>query len=130
MKKVLLYFGCMRDKGHYLFESERSGSLMQDRLPSNIIIPNFNKRVLFGIDSTYCPMDGVNYAPEGYYNECVIPPLRILAWWDYSVDQRPGSNSNLIGYGYESAEEILLAADIIFPSVMKRQKIRPTPFNK
>ena len=111
--KRLLYFGCMRDKGHNLFDE--SGCSIRSRL---VGIPNVNEQIFEIIDASFTSRD----LTQGKYNDCVIPPLRIVAWWDYSIDSRPGSNSNLIGYGYESAEEMIDDSYKIFPSVMNRQK--------
>lgn len=123
MKKKLLYFGCMKEKGHHLFEHDDSYS--SDRR-GEIIFRDYpvNARVLDYLDGTFAPCDRT----EGVYNDCVIPPLRIVAWWDLSVDDRPGSNSVLIAFGYNSAEEIIDDAYKLFPTVMNRQP-RPKPCN-
>jgi len=71
-------------------------------------------------------MDGV-YVPghtreQGQYQVSVVPPFCIVAWHDFTVDKRPGSNSALLGIGYgASVEDIFADAAIKFPSVMKRQ---------
>lgn len=57
----------------------------------------------------------------GKYLESIIPPFRIVSWWDRSGDSRPGSNSMMIGVGYSSAEEILDDALVKFPVIMSRQ---------
>lgn len=111
--KKLLYYGCIREKGHNLFDTDGYSTA-----PRESLFPvKFNLQILKVIDGSFCPCNPMSQR----YNECIVPPLRIVAWWDYSIDQRPGSNSNLIGYGYESAEEMIDDAFNIFPSVMKRQ---------
>ncbi len=115
--KKLLYFGCIKDAGHYLWETQNS------RIYSfNIKIPGLNKRVLEHLDSVFTPPD---WKPG--YLISIVPPVMIVSWWDNSVDKRPGSNSAFIGYGYKSAEQILDDAVKLFPSVMSRQE-RPKPF--
>ena len=78
-----------------------------------------NRNLLRGIDGTF-PPGGIK-EEQGVYQECIVPPVRILAWWDRSIDNRPQSNSALIGYDYSSASEMLEDAAKMFPSVIKRQ---------
>ncbi len=124
--KRLLYFGCMRGKGHFLFDNSILYSHSIESVARSL--PGVNPSVLKYMDDTYVPY----YKPEGLYNLCIVPPLIIIAWNDYSMDSRPGSNSNLIAYGYEMkgnyAEEIIDDAYKIYPLVMNRQKARPTRF--
>lgn len=117
MEKKLIYFGCIGTIGHHLYGKDVTGS-------HRVNIPNLNPEVIKFIDGTFTPANRT----EGIYNESIVPPVRIVAWWDYSVDNRQGSNSVLIGYGYDSAEEMIDAAYQIFPGVMKRQP-RPVPLN-
>lgn len=119
--RILYYFGCIRDKGHYLWDSD-SSQYYADQMAAKV--PGLNARVLKCMDGTF-PPGGIN-EDEGFYQESIVPPVRIIAWWDRSVDKRHASNSAFIGYGYESAEAILDDAMIKFPSVMKRQP-RPQP---
>jgi len=108
MSKTLLYFGCIGRPGHYLFSSEGYSTDNHTRL-----IPGISEKLLGNMDSVFPPAD----TRAGIYNDCVVPPVRIVSWWDYSVDKRPGSNSNLIGYGYSLAEEMIDDAYKKFPSV-------------
>jgi hypothetical protein len=116
--KILFYFGCRRQAGHYLFEEG------EKLVREDIKIPGVNpyllrlSRVFF--DGPFIPVNGSGYS------ESVIPPLRIICWADNSVDHRRGSHSTFIGYGYESGEEMLDEAVTKFPSVIKRQP-RPKP---
>lgn len=118
--RQLYYFGCLGNKGHFLWDRERSANV-EGVLKT---MPGINPNVLRRIDGTFAP--GNPYEPTGLYMESIVPPVRIVAWWDRSVDSRPGSNSALIGYGYDAAEEMLTDAEVLFPSVMGRQP-RPTP---
>lgn len=106
MNKKLFYFGCIGEKGHYWFPQK----------PLNL--PRVNMNVFDVIDATFTPG---NTREQGAANEVVIGPIRIIAWCDYTVDSRPASNSNLIGYGYDNAEEMFTDAQRLFPSVMNRQ---------
>ena len=116
--KKLYYFGCIGKPGHHFYLNDTCRIR-----PEVVDIPRLNQAVLNSIGS-FPPKD----RSDGYYNECTVPPVKIVAWWDNSVDKRPGSRSVLIGYGYASAEEMINDAYDRFPSVMKRQ-LRPKPAN-
>ena len=120
--KNLLYFGCKEagGAGHFLYDSYLGKITGREHLQKI----KANTQLLKYIDGMYTPLTN----QQGQYNDCVIPPYRIVAWWDYTGDDRSGSNSNLIGIGYESAEEMIDDAYKIFPSIMNRQP-RPTKVN-
>lgn len=115
--KILLYFGVWDVPGHYLHY--QGGRTVREE---NSGIPNVNPSLLRHLDGTFPPpeRDGLSL-----YNESIVPPVRIVAWWDRSGDKRPGSSSTLVGYGYDSAEEMIDEAYKLFPKQMNRQK-RPT----
>lgn len=118
--RKLIYFGCIREAGHYYWTHENYGRFFGEGLASLL---GCNPRLIEHFDGVYPPW------PEkelGRYQESIVPPVRIVAWWDRTVDSRPGSNSALIGTGYDSAQEMLDDAPKWFPSVMKRQP-RPVP---
>ena len=117
--KQLFYFGCWSKKrnGHFLYNSHGDRVRVDD-----VKIPGLNKSILNVLDGTLCPFD----ITEGKYNCVYIYPIIILSWWDYSGDNRGGSNSSLISYGYDS-HEIIDVAYKLFPEQMNRQE-RPTLF--
>lgn len=122
-ERCLLYFGCVGRSGHYLFgKGEVSVKQYDLRFPdaNHHLVEAFYRGGM--LDGVLTPKD----AAQGKYQESIIPPFRLVAWGDYTVDSRGGSNSVLIGYGYESAEQMLDDAPKCFPSVMARQS-RPTP---
>lgn len=120
MNKVLFYFGCMNVPGHYTwFEGRRV-----DKNQIMKLLPNINVSLFSHLDAVYTP--GTSQI-EGVYNESIVPPFRIVAWWDRSLDKRIGSNSALIGVGYDNAEDMLNDAVSFFSEVMKRQKM-PIPY--
>ena len=103
--KKLLYFGCIRQPGHYWFSEGESS------------IP-YADRPKFPIDGVYVPaLD----ARQGAAEEHDLEDCRIIAWHDYTGDHRPNSNSALVGFGYDSVEEMLKDAEAKFPTIMKRQ---------
>ena len=118
LKKKLLYFGCLEDHGHFMHVPERPWRSM-------LYAEDFEKET--GMKGTFYPIDG-KYTPEetseqGDAREVDVAPFKIIAWHDYTVDSRPGSNSALVGFGYTSREEMLADATEKFPGVMKRQPV-------
>ena len=108
--KKLLYFGCIGQAGHYWFENDNATMSYKDR-PT------------FPIDGEYVPKGS---AEQGTAREAILGNYRIVAGNDYTGDSRLGSNSALVGLGYETKEEMLADAVTQFPSVMRRQ---PKPLN-
>lgn len=70
------------------------------------------------IDGRFTPKSTTE---QGLYTQTQQQDWLILAWHDYTVDKRLGSNSVLLGQGYASAAELIADARIKFPSVMRRQ---------
>jgi len=120
--KELLYFGCIGEKGHYLWASENSRPYVYHQLSRAFKLPEHFFRC---IDGMFIPIETKQ---PTFYRYSTIGQVKIIAWQDYTVDSRPGSNSTLIGIGFDDAEEMLIHAETKFPSVMKRQPQRPTPW--
>lgn len=112
---VLFYFGCLHQSGHYLFE------------PPGVSVRGYteikcmSQALRRSLDTAFCPPE--TWQP-GIWLESMVPPWRIVSWWDRSVDSRPGSHSTFIGAGYDSAEELLTAARNLFPQVFARQRVQ------
>jgi hypothetical protein len=122
--KHLFYFGCIGQAGHGWFLPGERRTHEENFFQHTF--PGLNWRVIKMMDSSYCPGD-TEVQAQGVYRESIIPPLRIIAWWDRSgPDTRKGCNSVLFGSGYVDGEEMLDDAARMFPSVMKRQP-RPKP---
>ncbi len=115
--KHLLYFGCIKRTGHFLHVNENE-TCRDYWLKQNL--PTACPRLEMMMDGAFAPW-GIR-EEQGIYRESIVPPLRIVAWWDRSVDCRGASNSALIGFGYASAAEMLDDAVKLFPSVMQRQR--------
>ncbi|WP_445222224.1 hypothetical protein ACKWRH_21450 [Bradyrhizobium sp. Pa8] len=102
-----LYFGCYQEAGHYLFESIE-GHLRK-----------VHNRPEFNFDGLLCPRDPKPYVAAltrlgglGY---------SALAFWDYSVDSRGGSNSIFFAPSLVcSGETIAKGAERFFPEVWRR----------
>ena len=116
MKQVLLYFGCIKDKGHYLWYNEHN------RVPDISVLKSLgvegvSDHFLHCLDETFTWPNEM----QGICKESFVPPFRILAWHDRTIDTRGGSNSALIGVGYTTSQEMVAAAKSQYPSVMQRQ---------
>lgn len=108
--------------------TERGHIANRSALQSITGIEGVTDNFLHAIDGTFTPL----ISGQGAYKESIVPPFRIVAWHDYTVDSRPGSNSALLGIGYESADEMLNDAINHFPAVMQRQTspLHPSVFGR
>lgn len=121
MNNLLFYFGCRNNKpGHYLWHGSQTFDYRNYR--SRL---NFKADVLGCLDGTFI----LKNAQEGQYAVSHLPGLIIIAWPDYSVDGRPGSNSVLVAATdeYKTVEQVLDAAKSMYPDIMARQKGPLTP---
>lgn len=124
MNKRLFFFGCDDSAGHYLFPSLRDSDKAQ--------MPGANFKIIKNIDGLFTPEDDKSQGAGQYFK---IGPLSIIAWHDYTIDKRPGSNSNLIGYGYEGEPDQIIDSmfkdfKTAFPSKYKRQVVPIVIVNK
>lgn len=100
-----LYFGCIKEAGHYLFAPQ-------------------DKNIYGEWHRWIAPRDGL-LAPT-FCREAGKALLHhydgftVLAFWDYSVDKRPGSNSMFIVPGIKSFHTTMQAASKYFPQVCDR----------
>ena len=116
---TILYFGCIKESGHYLWNE----GLVHEYRAEALGISRSLERSLDGL---FCPPEGSHY----YEYMCShVPPWRIISWWDCSVDTRPGSHSTFLFKDYSllvDPEKLLEDAARVFPSVFTRQsKIKP-----
>ncbi len=106
-KTKFLYFGCDQQTGHYLFsEGMRYPGEEFTRLRNldGMLAPQHDRN---GYIATFARLDG--------HGVCAI------SFWDYSVDQRGGSNSTFFATSLTiSPEELLAEAKQRFPNVFKR----------
>lgn len=58
---------------------------------------------------------------QGAANLVEVRGWTVLAWWDYTGDKRPGSNSALIVEGCHSFDDVLHVMAEAFPTVYRRQ---------
>ncbi len=118
--RMALYFGCWRDKGHFLndtsgriiYQWQRQDlpwdiELMDTGLLKNGKIPD----VLTG--KVYWCCGGKDAFWYAFY------------WWDRSIDSRPNSHSGFYvrGFGWPEPQEAFDWACTQFPHIVKRQPI-------
>lgn len=119
----VLYFGCIRDTGHYLWEGEGSGMCRagRDALP-------FDYRELDG-----CWTLPGERSRFGYWTrrpgQSVCKLTHAHGWtfvgcWDNTVDGRPGSSSTFLAPGTLTFGEVLALAREVFLSVVARIEAR------
>lgn len=99
-----LYFGCVDEVGHYLFgiHGKSHGNAYswiskRDGMLAPVFCREAGKALLHHYDG-----------------------FTIIAFWDYSVDTRPGSNSMFIIPGTKDFYGALEIANRYFPQVFKR----------
>jgi len=104
----LLYFGCQRRSGHFFWAPNGRSYLYNPPIPPDLAN---------GFDKAH-PPQGTREA-----NRYVVRHLHgytVLAFWDYSVDSRPGSNSAFIAPGNITDADVLALAAEYFPDVLAR----------
>lgn len=108
------YFGCRRigEAGHFLYDETnrpvRGRDLERDGLPA--IFEN-------ALDGVYAP---VGPQIEGRALRHLVHGRTIIAFWDRSVDSRPGSNSVFVLSGELTFDEAWAEAQRRFPWVVQR----------
>jgi hypothetical protein len=124
MSPRVLYFGCIRDAGHYLWNGERSTMYGDARqaLP-------FNWTDLDGGETLPGARERGRWVGRGGQSVCKLTHAHgwtFVGCWDNSVDTRPGSNSTFLAPGTLTFEEVLALAREVFPSVVARiEKLAP-----
>jgi hypothetical protein len=114
-KKQLFYFGCGDEKGHYIFPGRFAIDMSA--------MPDVHYKFFDRIDGVFVP--AAISQGSGQFSQ--VGPISIIAWHDYTVDSRPGSNSNIIGYGYDgTTAEIINAMYEDFKAKFPRMHQRQT----
>jgi hypothetical protein len=117
------YFGCWDDSGHYWHTSN-----IKPYLPSRKIDERVPEGLRRGkIDSGFCPgvLRGEKYRnqPEEVGDARIthMDGWTVMAWWDRSIDHRPGSNSAIVAEGKWDLTCMMEIGNVQFSSIMKRQ---------
>jgi hypothetical protein len=111
---MILYFGCWRESGHYLFHP----GMRSVRHTDDIKLP-WDR-----YDAVLAPTT----QPGGYGNEqkegiCALhhkDGWTALAFWDRSVDSRPGSNSIIFAQEELEFDQMVNLFKTTFPAVYVR----------
>lgn len=105
--REVFYFGCADHRsGHFWFQS----GMIPWKEPLSLAAEK--------IDGRFAPR---NTSKAGVCTLTYLEGWSILAWWDYSVDKRPGSNSALVAKGTHSFDQMMLLLNSEFPNVANRQ---------
>lgn len=112
MNKEPLYFGCLHGAGHYVF----------GMVDGSLISMGYGDwyRWVRQLDGLLPPRDRPQV--EGEATLSYIHGYSILAFWDRSVDDRPGSNAMFLIPGVLEFEDALANALLLFPGVFDRFK--------
>ncbi len=106
----MMFFGCIGQAGHYLWSNEHRHVA--------------HERWYDHIDGTFAPRDRSKGATLSHLFD---DTLTILAFVDYTVDSRPGSNGAFIEDGCLTREQMIERAYEQFPNVAKRVGLEARP---
>lgn len=101
----VLYFGCIREVGHYLYDTKWTRSLDFSVVPWD------------EIDGKLCPQETTDQGASELHQK---EGWTALAFWDYSIDKRPGSNSVFFAEGLHTFAEMCQISREHFPQVYER----------
>lgn len=102
------YHGCIGGAGHYLWDAGPHKCWSGGGLPFRASI----------LDAGL--LDPQREQAEGVVRRVVIAGWTVLAFWDRSIDSRPGSNSAFVVEGEHSTADALQVAKQNFPAVFER----------
>ena len=107
------YFGCLGEVGHFMYE------------PPGRVTTESNQFTLTNpwrleVDGKLCPDDATQ--PEGIARLHVRDGWTAVAFWDRSLDARPGSCSVFLVEGELEFDAAVKAARSSFPAVLERFK--------
>lgn len=98
-----IYFGCKGETGHYLYIDGKR------QLSTNIIPWD-------QVDGVLCPFNRKAGSAKLHHKD----GWTALAFWDYSIDKRPGSNSVFFIEGIHGFYHMIQFGKNYFPEIMKR----------
>ena len=108
----VLYFGCWRDVGHYIWTPDRGRSLDCGQTPWG-----------YSVDGKLQKRGGKVCRGEGIPDDAMLhheDGWTAFAFWDRTVDRRPGSCSVFLATGEHSREGMLNIARETFPEIWDR----------
>jgi hypothetical protein len=114
-----LYFGCWGESGHYLFTPDGDTVRRAERLALPVALQPA------ALDQGYCPRRaGVR---QGEAKVTHVAGRTVLAFWDRSVDTRPGSHSTFVLSGTLDFDAAVAVARAAFPEVWARYRFAVVP---
>ncbi len=108
--KEIIYFGCIREAGHYWFSQTRRG-LRSDCTPWRN-----------AIDGGLWKLRG----NEGEVHHFQKDGWTVIDFVDNSVDRRPGSHSAFAVHELLTADALLAAARVQWPEIFTRYRFKVT----
>lgn len=112
-----LYFGCRSDLGHHLRHAQDGRLLLHGQ-----------ERWIISLDGSLPPRGKIQV--EGLATLTYLHGYSILAFWDRSVNTRPGSNSIFLIPGELSFDQTVVMARTTFPMVWERFKFEVVQYGK
>lgn len=112
------YFGCWDRVGHFLFAAD--GRRIHCFAGVGILPCGLPKDFPVRAETLDGGLLGYEEQVEGRTVVTHIRGWTILSFWDRSVDERPGCNSNFVMRGNLSFADALDAARTTFPKVIRR----------
>lgn len=102
-----LYFGCQNDAGHYVWSADHH-------------IVSIKNPIAYFLTKNDAQLAPINTKEQGKAILHHFPEFTILAYWDYKVDKRPGSNSMFLIPGQKTPEETIVEIKKAFPKIWNR----------
>lgn len=101
----MIYFGCKNEAGHYCWDETGKRLFRHENL------------FLLNHDTKLAPQNDKTESRAILHH---YPDFTVLAYWDYKVDSRPGSNSMFLTNGKKSPQEIIDEIKTSFPDIWER----------
>lgn len=103
---VVWFFGCVRRAGHWYWTPELE----------RVYAGNSDRPTPFEVDGKFTP----TLTAQGAARLVHVDGWTVLAFHDYTVDSRPGSNGAFLARGSLDCEALLLLASEHFPQLLER----------
>ena len=114
----ILFFGAWSKPGHYYWAPGRRWAECERILPASLQGRKLDGRLAPQKRFTTYPNSLIEAEGEAAVHH--IEGWTVVAWWDRSVDTRPGSNSALLMRGTHTMTAVLLEAADKFPELLPR----------
>jgi hypothetical protein len=112
LRRPIYYWGCWEQAGHHLW-SRHPGQPPHAALPRWLAQP-WRTRLDAGL------LAAIEPGPPVQLVYAQLDGWTAIAWWDRTVDDRPGSNSAFLAPELLSEDEILARAQVDWPEIFVR----------